>query len=128
MYKFSDGAIEMVSRRFRSVSNVDADVTVDDITIDHDDHAIDFGDETKVVKVNPCYHRSTTDEQSIAAALPLPLPFKIAGWDYDAADDDEIELKAGDTVIILEEVDENWGRGKNKRTGEVGLYPTLYVE
>ena len=51
----------------------------------------------------------------------------IANFDYAAADDDELELKAGDTIIFLEAVDEHWGKGKNKRTGEVGLYPMNYV-
>jgi len=55
-------------------------------------------------------------------------PFKTAAWDYVAAEGDELEMKAGDKIIVLEAVDGDWGKGKNDRTGEIGLYPMNYVE
>ena len=35
---------------------------------------------------------------------------------------------ASDKIIVLEAVDGDWGKGKNDRTGEIGLYPMNYVE
>ena len=69
--------------------------------------------------------------RSKPAPPPKParsLPFKTAAWDYAAAEDDELGMKAGDKIIILEAVDGDWGKGKNERTGKVGLYPMNYVE
>jgi hypothetical protein len=57
-----------------------------------------------------------------------PKPFKTAAWDYVAAEDDELSMKAGDKITILESIDDDWGKGKNQRTGEEGMYPMNYVE
>jgi hypothetical protein len=57
-----------------------------------------------------------------------PKPFKTAAWDYVAAEGDELSMLAGDKITILEAVDDDWGKGKNQRTGEVGMYPMNYVE
>ena len=105
----------MVSRRFRQNVGITDDGGGDSYD-DSGGHAIDFdgGDETKVVKVNPCYQAR-------------PLLFKTAAFDYEAAEEGELEMKAGDKIVILEAMDENWGKGKNERTGQVGLYPIDYV-
>ena len=57
-----------------------------------------------------------------------PKPFKTAAWDYVAAEGDELSMLAGDKITILEAVDDDWGKGENQRTGEVGMYPMNYVE
>ena len=57
-----------------------------------------------------------------------PKPFKTAAWDYVAAEGDELNMSAGDKITILEAVDDDWGKGENQRTGEVGMYPMNYVE
>ena len=45
-----------------------------------------------------------------------------------AAEDDELAMTAGDKIEMIKAVDEDWAKGKNTRSGEVGLYPISYVE
>ena len=51
----------------------------------------------------------------------------VAQYDYDKAEDNEIELKEGESVFDIEMVDENWWMGRNAQ-GESGLFPSNYVE
>jgi drebrin-like protein len=48
-------------------------------------------------------------------------------YDYEKAEDNEIELKEGEYVTNIEMVDEDWWMGQNS-AGESGLFPANYVE
>jgi len=50
----------------------------------------------------------------------------VALYDYEAREDDELELKKGDTFEKLDEPDEQgWCKGRLR--GRVGLYPAKYA-
>ena len=51
----------------------------------------------------------------------------IAQYDYEKAEDNELELRDGERISNIEMVDEDWWMGSNSR-GEVGLFPANYVE
>ena len=51
----------------------------------------------------------------------------IAEYDYEKAEDNELELKEGERVTDIEMVDEDWWMGQNER-GETGLFPSNYVK
>jgi len=51
----------------------------------------------------------------------------VAQFDYEKAEENELELHEGETVINIEMVDEDWWMGENSR-GEKGLFPSNYVE
>ena len=51
----------------------------------------------------------------------------IVQYDYEKAEDNELELKEGEYVTNIEMVDEDWWMGQNPR-GETGLFPSNYVE
>ena len=51
----------------------------------------------------------------------------IAQYDYEKAEDNEIELKEGEYVTGIEMVDRDWWLGVNT-SGERGLFPSNYVE
>ena len=51
----------------------------------------------------------------------------IVQFDYEKAEDNEIELREGEHVTDIEMVDENWWMGRNVH-GESGLFPSNYVE
>ncbi|RGP66762.1 cortactin [Fusarium longipes] len=51
----------------------------------------------------------------------------VIQYDYEKAEDNEIELIEGDIVTNIEMVDEDWWMGTNSR-GESGLFPSNYVE
>lgn len=48
-------------------------------------------------------------------------------YDYEAAEEDELDFKAGDTFEKLEDEDEQ-GWCKGRKDGKVGLYPANYIE
>lgn len=51
----------------------------------------------------------------------------LVQYDYEKAEDNEIELREGDYVTNIEMVDEDWWMGQNS-AGESGLFPSNYVE
>ena len=51
----------------------------------------------------------------------------VVQYDYEKAEDNELELKENEYVTDIEMVDENWWMGKNSH-GETGLFPSNYVE
>ena len=68
------------------------------------------------------------------AEEPIPPPTAHEGgkralvqYDYEKAEDNELELKEGDYVTHIDMVDEDWWMGQNTR-GETGLFPSNYVE
>ncbi|SPQ18925.1 caf4f37d-1e84-45d7-affc-581a60e590b6 [Thermothielavioides terrestris] len=48
-------------------------------------------------------------------------------YDYEKAEDNEIELREGEYVTNIEMVDDDWWMGTNAQ-GETGLFPSNYVE
>ncbi|KAK4130403.1 hypothetical protein BT67DRAFT_391118 [Trichocladium antarcticum] len=48
-------------------------------------------------------------------------------YDYERAEDNELELREGEYVTNIEMVDDDWWMGTNSR-GESGLFPSNYVE
>ncbi|OAL74601.1 hypothetical protein A7D00_0195 [Trichophyton violaceum] len=51
----------------------------------------------------------------------------IAQYDYEKAEDNEIELREGERITNIDMVDEDWWLGVNS-SGEAGLFPRNYVE
>ncbi|KAK1477473.1 SH3 domain-containing protein [Colletotrichum abscissum] len=51
----------------------------------------------------------------------------VIQYDYEKAEDNELELREGEYVTNIEMVDEDWWMGTNSR-GESGLFPSNYVE
>lgn len=51
----------------------------------------------------------------------------IAQYDYEKAEDNEIELLEGEYVTEIDMVDDDWWMGTNSK-GESGLFPSNYVE
>jgi len=51
----------------------------------------------------------------------------LVQYDYDKAEDNEIELVEGQVVTHIEMVDDDWWMGTNEK-GESGLFPSNYVE
>jgi hypothetical protein len=51
----------------------------------------------------------------------------VIQYDYEKAEDNEIELREGEYVTNIEMVDEDWWMGQNSQ-GDTGLFPSNYVE
>ncbi|GIJ90806.1 hypothetical protein Asppvi_009769 [Aspergillus pseudoviridinutans] len=69
-------------------------------------------------------------ETSKATVVDRPqdeAPQAIVQYDYEKAEDNEIDLKEGEYVSGIEMVDKDWWLGSNAR-GERGLFPSNYVE
>jgi hypothetical protein len=51
----------------------------------------------------------------------------LVQYDYEKAEDNELELREGEYVTNIEMVDDDWWTGQNSQ-GEIGLFPSNYVE
>ena len=51
----------------------------------------------------------------------------LVQYDYEKAEDNELELREGELVTNIEMVDDDWWMGQNPH-GETGLFPSNYVE
>ncbi|KAK4143294.1 uncharacterized protein C8A04DRAFT_12581 [Dichotomopilus funicola] len=67
-------------------------------------------------------HAADTDDAGTAGGKKA-----IIQYDYEKAEDNEIELREGEFVTNIEMVDDDWWMGTNSQ-GEVGLFPSNYVE
>ncbi|XP_031368637.1 uncharacterized protein LOC102672218 isoform X20 [Apis dorsata] len=56
-----------------------------------------------------------------------PIPYR-ALYNYRPQNEDELELKEGDTVYVMEKCDDGWYVGSSQRTGYFGTFPGNYVE
>lgn len=75
---------------------------------------------------------ATTLTQTAAPSSSTPTASQggrtaIAQYDYERAEDNELELREGERIVKIDMVDEDWWSGENSR-GEVGLFPSNYVE
>lgn len=48
-------------------------------------------------------------------------------YQYNPTNEDEVELKVGDIVHVLEKCDDGWYIGTCERTGVFGTFPGNYV-
>lgn len=51
-----------------------------------------------------------------------------ATYEYEAAEEGEVGFAEGDLIEDIEQLDEGWWSGRNRRTEEQGLFPSNYVE
>jgi len=49
-------------------------------------------------------------------------------YDYRPCNDDEMSLREGDKVEVMERCDDGWFVGLNRRTREFGTFPGNYVD
>ena len=56
------------------------------------------------------------------------LEIATALYDYNATEDNELNLTVGDTVYVTEYTSEGWWHGQSQSTGQQGLFPSNYVE
>jgi len=68
-----------------------------------------------------------THAESGAAAGASGGHRAVVQYDYEKAEDNELELREGEYVTNIEMVDDDWWMGTNAQ-GESGLFPSNYVE
>jgi hypothetical protein len=75
-------------------------------------------------------------QQILGCIIPSTTAFDTAvvRYSYTALQKDELDLKEGDELLVLESVEDGWARGEilhssghPARKGLVGLYPTNFV-
>lgn len=49
-------------------------------------------------------------------------------YNYRPVNSDELELKEGDLIYVLEKCDDGWFVGTNARTGHFGTFPGNYTK
>lgn len=69
-------------------------------------------------KLNKRLRRKDSDKEKHCLAL----------YNYDKKRDDELQLYKGQRIMILEESEDDWWRGRNMESGQDGWFPSNYVE
>ena len=54
--------------------------------------------------------------------------YAVALYTYNKTRDDELDLHKGQIIMILEESEDDWWRGRNMESGADGWFPSNYVE
>ncbi|XP_077444263.1 uncharacterized protein LOC144065383 [Stigmatopora argus] len=67
-----------------------------------------------------------TYEQNPPELPPVSGPRRVALYDFEGAQDDELTFFQGDAIGLLEVVDRQWGRGQ--LGGRVGLFPLSFTQ
>ncbi|BGP17864.1 hypothetical protein JCM10213_008339 [Rhodosporidiobolus nylandii] len=70
---------------------------------------------------------------AVSSAISEPAPARTpkrarALFDFEGQTAEELPLRRGEEVRVLEEVSADWWRGESERTGRRGIFPTNYVE
>ncbi|CAB3978106.1 SH3 domain-containing kinase-binding 1-like [Paramuricea clavata] len=73
--------------------------------------------ETKNTEVKPVPDKNVVNEKSSMAKVT---------FDYEAENNDELTLKEGDMVKVLDQEEEGWWKGE--LNGKIGVFPSNFVE
>ncbi|KAL4240359.1 Growth factor receptor-bound protein 2 [Mactra antiquata] len=79
------------------------------------------------------YHRRSSVSRSQAITLKDmkgcgQMKKAMAMYDFTPQEDGELLMKKNDELVIEEEIDRHWWKGKNCRTNQIGLFPANYVK
>ncbi|KAJ5520163.1 hypothetical protein N7463_000616 [Penicillium fimorum] len=59
--------------------------------------------------------------------VPPVMGLAVAIYEYHASDAGDLNMKPQDRIQIIEEMNKDWWRGRNERTGQEGIFPQSYV-
>ena len=85
-----------------------------------------FVEEIEDNAVPPAAVQPTPPPPSAVSAPKSTKKFVKVTFDYDASQEDELELKVGQIIELLEDDDDGWWKGKIN--GKQGMFPSNFVE
>lgn len=125
VYDFGDvrrGSLSTLEKQWKWVlsNNLRGDATnFEPIEEEEEEDEVNGGDDDEDNEAEP---NDEIDEPEVA------LPANgTALWPWAANDHGQLAFQTGDTILITDWADENWGRGKNLRTGKRGVFARNYV-
>ncbi|KAI5276265.1 hypothetical protein E4T47_00935 [Aureobasidium subglaciale] len=111
----------MPTQSLSNAASAAASHMLDEPEDDHEDHARAAAEEASATTFGASAAANADPGAGIAGKRAL------VQYDYEKAEDNEIELREGEYVENIEMVDEDWWMGQNSQ-GETGLFPSNYVE
>ncbi|XP_012936388.1 uncharacterized protein LOC101862791 [Aplysia californica] len=79
-------------------------------------------------KANPAANNMGTTSSSKVKDDDLALTRYRAVYAYRPQSEDELELREGDEIFVMEKCDDGWYVGTSARTGQFGTFPGNYVQ
>uniref|UniRef100_A0ACB8E7L4 Sorbin and SH3 domain-containing protein 2 n=1 Tax=Sphaerodactylus townsendi TaxID=933632 RepID=A0ACB8E7L4_9SAUR len=64
----------------------------------------------------------------MAESYPLTLAWFQVLYNYTPRNEDELELREGDIIDVMEKCDDGWFVGTSRRTKFFGTFPGNYVK
>ncbi|EGD72259.1 hypothetical protein PTSG_00279 [Salpingoeca rosetta] len=56
------------------------------------------------------------------------VPYAIASFDFDEGQAGDLELRIGDNIVLLKQVNDEWLQGYSRRTHKKGMFPAAFVD
>lgn len=56
------------------------------------------------------------------------LGYASAKYDYNAPNEGDLKFDRGDAIAVYNVINDDWWRGRNVRTGDVGIFPRQYIK
>ncbi|CAG0902267.1 unnamed protein product [Cyprideis torosa] len=76
--------------------------------------------------ISPVFPPPASPSRSLGSGMTPTGPCCKAIYDFDAENPGELGFKEGDTIQLINQIDENWYEGSIH--GHKGMFPTTYVE
>lgn len=64
---------------------------------------------------------------SVVTKKEKKFPTFVALYDYESRTEDDLEFKAGDFLVILDDMEFDWWMAKHKENGRQGYVPSNFV-
>jgi len=61
------------------------------------------------------------------SAGPAVLTHAVALYDYKGTDDGDLSMQTNDRIAVHEYLNADWWKGRNDRTGRIGIFPQSYI-
>ena len=75
----------------------------------------------------PAYSAEMLKQQALEQ-LEESAPTHVALFDYDAREEDDLEVREGDKITLKLDNSDGWFTGYSHRTKEIGIFPADYVK
>ncbi|EPE04528.1 sh3 domain containing protein [Ophiostoma piceae UAMH 11346] len=76
----------------------------------------------------PAAPTPTPPEPEVSSGGETAVGYASAKYKYDAPNDGDLAFERGDAIAVYNVINDDWWRGRNVRSGSVGIFPRQYIK